>query len=721
MATNLIIIARKIYKHIARYGAFVLVVCGILWSVKMLPAQSIRDRRDIDSLRAVLAKQIPDTIRVKVLADLSRLLSWNAIEQSESYARTALALAIQVGDKRGSVLAYMRLAHILRIEGKMNEALEQGFRALATAEQLGDESFIAQACGVLGVVYQYAPNYVESMNYTVKALRLYEKLNDREGLTSAYKNIAGLYMLLGNYQRALEFAHKALAMQSRGDMYISILVTLGNAHQALLQADSMTYYFHRAEELYTLNDDQQGLSIIYNNTAEYYRLTKQFAQARVYLDKAMKACVAGNDQVGIAEEMVTFAEVEADMGNYHEAIRIAEQGIQQAKKFNMKELLILLSHVMSQSYERVGDYAKALKYARMAKQYEDSLKLISRDSDERLQGMLEFKQQIEENKLLREQASAQQLKSDRQQFLTTIVAVGLIVSIVSIFVMYRIILERKRIAQVLQDQNNEIQRQKQELETINKDLQAANTFKTDMLKMASHDLKNPLTSILGFSKMIGAGICDPEEMIDMGKDIYQSGSYMYKLILDLLDQAAAELGKMEIHLQPMYVNGLVTMVVNMARTKAELKDQQIILDLQGDPMIHGDATRLQQVMDNLVSNAIKYSPFGKRIWISTAVVRTTTLENDTAKEQDMVRFEIRDEGPGLTDDDKQKLFGHFQRLSAQPTGGESSTGMGLSITKTIIELHQGHIRAESEGEGKGTSFIVEIPVYEMQEEYEQAS
>lgn len=609
---------------------------------------------------------------------------------------------------------------MLRIQGKVNEALEQAFRGLAIAEQLNDESLTALACGMLGTIYQRAPNYPEAMNYNVRALRLYEKLNNPEGLAEAYNSIASLYILLDNVQRSLEFAHKAYALRPSMEMQSSILLNLGNAHQSALHLDSMQYYFKRAEELFLMNDDQQRLSIIYNNTAEYYRLTKQFGLAQEYFDKSMQACIAGNDQPGIAEVLFSLAELQTDQGNHAEAIRIAERGMAQGEKFRMTSLLSLGANLMSANYEALGNFPKALHYARIAKLYEDSLRIVSRESDDRLQAILEFKQRIEENKALREQASAQEIKSERQQLLTIVVAVGLILAIGSILVMYRIIIERKRVMKMMQDQNNEIQRQKQELENINTDLHTANTFKTDMLKMASHDLKNPLTSILGFSKMIGSGVCASEEMVDMGKDIYQSGSYMYKLIIDLLDQAAAELGKMEINRQPMNINGLVTMVVNMARAKADDKDQQLIVDLQDDPIVNGDATRLQQVMDNLVSNAIKYSPYSKRIWISTKVIRTTILQGDTAKEQDMVRFEIRDEGPGLTDDDKQKLFGHFQRLSAKPTGGESSTGVGLSITKTIIDLHDGFIRAESEGEGKGTSFIVEIPLYEMNEEFEPA-
>ena len=112
-------------------------------------------------------------------------------------------------------------------------------------------------------------------------------------------------------------------------------------------------------------------------------------------------------------------------------------------------------------------------------------------------------------------------------------------------------------------------------------------------------------------------------------------------------------------------------------------------------MIEADRERLREVIDNLVSNAIKYSPLDKPIWVTVEPVG------------DEVHFSVRDLGPGLTETDKQKVFGKFQRLSAVPTGEESSTGLGLSIVKQIVELHGGRVWVESEA-GQGATFTVAL-------------
>jgi signal transduction histidine kinase len=115
-------------------------------------------------------------------------------------------------------------------------------------------------------------------------------------------------------------------------------------------------------------------------------------------------------------------------------------------------------------------------------------------------------------------------------------------------------------------------------------------------------------------------------------------------------------------------------------------------------VVIGDIQRLQELVDNVLSNAIKYSPKGSQVWVKLAHASPSS-----------VRFSVKDEGPGLSAEDKKRLFGKFQKLSARPTAGETSTGLGLAIAKSIAELHNGRIWAESEF-GLGATFFVELPV-----------
>ena len=111
--------------------------------------------------------------------------------------------------------------------------------------------------------------------------------------------------------------------------------------------------------------------------------------------------------------------------------------------------------------------------------------------------------------------------------------------------------------------------------------------------------------------------------------------------------------------------------------------------------------KMHEAFDNLVNNAIKYSPKGRNVWIDLTPGLPTP---------EMVRFSVRDEGPGLTKEDLEKVFGQFQKLSAKPTGGETSSGLGLSIVKSLVEQQKGRVGVRSDGPGTGATFRIDLPL-----------
>ena len=235
------------------------------------------------------------------------------------------------------------------------------------------------------------------------------------------------------------------------------------------------------------------------------------------------------------------------------------------------------------------------------------------------------------------------------------------------------------------------------LKQANEELREASQMKSQLLRIAAHDLKNPLNGIREFAKVlkeeVNTGRPD-HELLDL---IHISSDQMLSMVSKLLDSEALESGELILDKQPVSIGEIAEEVVRRNRPQAERKGETLVLHLdKNDPcIVEGSWEWLRDAMDNLVSNAIKYSPLGKNIWVSVK------------RQGPVVRFSVRDEGPGLTGDDKQRLFGKFQRLSALPTNNESSTGLGLSIVKQIVEMHDGEVWAESE-EGAGSTFVIEM-------------
>lgn len=221
-------------------------------------------------------------------------------------------------------------------------------------------------------------------------------------------------------------------------------------------------------------------------------------------------------------------------------------------------------------------------------------------------------------------------------------------------------------------------------------------------RMTVHDIKNPLTSIIALSSFMKDELGPSFEHNETVDIIIRSSEKILSMLADFLEMARIESGNLSLNCEPIDINEIATQVNEGNLPNANQKSQKIIFTPgpKGKCIINGDSGRLQQIFDNLLSNAVKYSPLGEKIY-------TTVSFSAENIESPIVRYEVIDNGPGFSEADSKKLFGKFQKLSSIPTAGESSTGLGLSIAKELVEMHKGKIWAESI-QGKGSRFIVEI-------------
>jgi len=236
-----------------------------------------------------------------------------------------------------------------------------------------------------------------------------------------------------------------------------------------------------------------------------------------------------------------------------------------------------------------------------------------------------------------------------------------------------------------------------ELQHVRQRLREMNDEKNEFMGVAAHDLRSPLTSVLGFADLVLSEPNLSSEGADCVGRIRDSAKHMLEMVQNLLDVNAIERGQLKPKLSSCDLADLVQNVVGGFRPHAEAKQQRIEFDRKGDRrLVLADPTLTAQVLENLISNAVKYSPSDKTIRVGLTAT------------EDAVRCEVRDEGPGLSEADQRRLFEKFARLSARPTGGEPSVGLGLSIVKKMVESMRGRVFCESEL-GKGATFIVELP------------
>ncbi|PLK49819.1 sensor histidine kinase [Uliginosibacterium sp. TH139] len=243
-------------------------------------------------------------------------------------------------------------------------------------------------------------------------------------------------------------------------------------------------------------------------------------------------------------------------------------------------------------------------------------------------------------------------------------------------------------------------RQHNELERSNVSLKALHEERGAFLQIAAHDLKNPTAAIISYADLLRERwhSWDEEKKLKRIGNIRSMAQLTFDIIRKLLDIDAIESGNYALRPTTLNASESLRSVCAEYRERCEAKDLRLHLSLGEDALrLRIDKTALHQILDNLVSNAIKYSPQGRSIHVS--------LEQEAGH----ALIQVRDEGPGISEEDQSKLFRKFTRLSARPTGGEHSTGLGLSIVKHMVEASGGQVGCLSRL-GEGATFFVSLPL-----------
>jgi signal transduction histidine kinase len=236
-----------------------------------------------------------------------------------------------------------------------------------------------------------------------------------------------------------------------------------------------------------------------------------------------------------------------------------------------------------------------------------------------------------------------------------------------------------------------------ELAASNDRLLNLNNEKNEFMGIAAHDLKNPLTVIVGNAELT-AMVKDPEQIRKLSNNIVSAATRMRDLIANLLDVNAIEQGKYTSAVERCDVRTLIEQCVENNQPVAAKKQITFRVGISDGLWAQADRAATLQILDNLVSNAIKYSP------------PNTTIHVHALPETSFILVNVRDEGPGISEADQKKMFQKFTRLSARPTGGESSTGLGLAIVKKLAEAMSGSIQCHS-SLGSGSTFALRLPVW----------
>lgn len=642
---------------------------------------------------AALEQQLRDAApaeRTGVLVQLSSEIEGDDMQRAWDYAQQARQAALAPADQ---IRADVRIAALERRRGHYAAALALADSAVQRARALGDDTLRADALLVVGWTQSSLANFPAALDTYRELTPLAEARRDPVFLARVHTAMGIAYADGGDAARAraaYETARQHAERTNDRRVLASILNNLG-----VLAVDAKDFpaahrYHEQALALRLASGgDTRGIADSHQNLAELAVVEGRPADAIVEIEQAIAGHAKLNLKRNLANARLTYANALLQLNRPQEALAQIESARQLAESLASATMRERAARAYAAFHESQGDFRAALEWERKAAAaHNEAVGERSRQRLDTLQAQFDAeRRQHEIATLQREQAErAAALATVRWQRATLLAILGL--GIVLAFSVTSRVRTQRRAEQCILA----------ETRAAKEAAEQANALKSRLVNMVSHDIRGPLHNVLHFVDE-SRHERDPRTLAANLDVIAAETQRVSSLAQDLLDAAALEVGRLELHRNPIDLAEIVRATLGQLESAARAKAQtlEFVPGSRDDGVLEGDAARLAQVVTNLVSNAIKYSPRGAPI--------TVALERAAAT----VRLSVRDRGPGVAPAELPHLFKPFSRLSARPTGGESTVGLGLSLAHDLVRLHGGTISVDCPPEG-GSVFTVALPI-----------
>jgi len=617
-----------------------------------------------------------------------RTIGWCKVQHSEhnaalSVSERALHIFEEIEDDVGAASALNTIGNVAMFTGRFDDALVAHRRALRLREEIGDVAEQAGSLNNIGLVHWRLGALDEALRSCLRARDLYAESNDTVGYHSALNNLGLIYQELGEYPLSMECYRKILAGledEDQGTIRAMMYIGIATIYRLMDEHTAALTFLKDALRLNQEVGHVHGQAVALHNLGIAHNQLGNESQADECYRQALDLHVRIGNRQEEALILNNLGYVQENRGNSETAGKCFERALEISREIGSRPNEVRALFNIGNLLTRRGNPGDALPYLleghRLAEETGAGQDIA--DAHELLhacyKAMGEFEQALEHHERYHEQTSRLfNEESDRR------------------------LRNMQALHQVEQSRREaEIYRLRSvELAGMNASLERATRLKSDLLSVAAHDLGSPLSGIQRFADDLLRESRLPSSSTDGIRSIRAAAVEMQAIIHNLLVMAAIEDGELIVERRSLDLARIVRGVVERYRPIAAEKGQRLEIDRDGECEVVGDAIRLREVVDNLLSNAVKYSPRNTMIRLRLSVSGTSAV------------LAVEDQGPGLTPDDRERLFGRFQRLSARPTGGESSTGLGLWIVRQLVELHGGSVRVESEP-GHGSRFLVEL-------------
>ncbi|WP_047544690.1 ATP-binding protein [Psychroserpens sp. Hel_I_66] len=542
-------------------------------------------------------------------------------------------------------------------------------------------------------------DYLSAKENLEKALEFAITIEDKKSQGVIYANIGKLQFTANEFDKSLASLIKAAEIQREIEDNENLAVTYsikGSLHAGKEEYSDALGYFNSAKTLFEENDLEAKIPEITLNQGKVYFNLKDYKTAKSFFEKTI-VLARKNNQKNIQSNALIFnGKSQVKLGNIKKGISLTNEGLQIAQSNkqidNINEAFLTLSNI----YKSDNDFKQAHDYLQKHVSLSDSLLAVER-ANRSLSGNKKYVNNYNVSEFQKLKTKVEEQESD-----SNLAKITTILSIALITILSLLTLSLYKNNNIRLKSNNMLQEKNDDLIEAMKRAELASKTKANFLSTVTHELRTPLYAVTGLTNMLLEE--EPnEKQIPHLKSLKFSGDYLLTFINDILQINKIEANKVE--LDPVLFN-LKTKVENVCsalNNSASDNNTKMHYEFQkGLPETYiGDNLKISQILINLIGNSIKFTKDGD-IW-----VRVYSISNNA--NDYMLRFEIEDNGIGISKEKQENMFESFSQGSIQINRKYGGTGLGLSIVKGLIEILKGKIYLKSEL-GKGTTFFFEIPL-----------
>ncbi|MEX2639042.1 MAG: ATP-binding protein [Balneolales bacterium] len=576
------------------------------------------------------------------------------------------------------------------------KAAYAAFQAQNMAEEMDYDEGLAQAHATLGELFEMFMDYSQALNQYQSALEIELRLKREVRAGKLLNQIGTIHTRQKNFREATKFFLESIEMMHKNSNTLTMaeaLTALGLNHHQIGNYREALRYFDQVQGMEGDSEDLQKIKMtsVMNAGTTYLELL-EYHEAESHLNQAIHYFRQHEHIVDLSKGHLYLANLYLKWNKSEDALVQAQKSKELAESIEDHSLVMEAYRLLSEIYEGQNNSGQALLNFKL---YHDLHNHILNNAREARLTQRQIQNDVARKNreiwVLNQRTALQEAELTNRELWQKLMLAGLGFTIVITMMLWRNIHIKKSAHQVLQLKQSEIERQNRQLTYLNQE-------KDDFLEMAAHDLRNPLSAIKGVVELMEDEIKSNAAALELTGLIKISTERMLGLVNNFLNVDVKDAVSGNFRVLPVHINKPIKRVVGDFHKKALDKHIKVVLNLGCDmkPVL-ADEEVFERILENLISNAIKFSQPG------------TTVEISSLIKQDHVEISVRDNGPGITGDDQKKMFMRYGTLSNKPTANEPSTGLGLYIVKKFTEAMGGQVSCDSKP-GEGTIFTVSLPL-----------